>query len=208
MFNSGFKPTKFDGSEKVFAAPKNMGLPKEFSYKKYLPSVLDQGQDPICVPCSLSTHINYQLNLKDGKKVDNKVDLFSIYESKSSYGEGMQFGEAFDYLQKKGVKTKQGNFKIGEPLVVRSAQTLKFALMVNGPCVGALPVYDASGRDEFWNPKNGREIIGYHAIAIVGYNEKGFIIRNSWGTSYGEDGYAFLPNEHINLFIEIWTIAK
>jgi hypothetical protein len=31
-----------------------------------------------------------------------------------------------------------------------------------------------------------------HAFAIVGYNERGFLIQNSWGTDWGSHGYAIL----------------
>jgi len=31
-----------------------------------------------------------------------------------------------------------------------------------------------------------------HAFAIVGYNEKGFLVQNSWGTDWGSYGYAIL----------------
>ena len=207
MFNSGFIPSVFDGTEKVFAAPKNMGIPKEFSYKKYLPPAIDQGQYSTCVPCSLSAHINYLINLETGSEQDNKIDIHGIYDKKTTFGEGMQFTDAFDILQKDGVKTKKGNFKIGQPMRITNALALKFAIVANGPCVGALPVYNATGIDEFWNPKKGK-LEGYHAIAIVGYNKDGVIIRNSWGESYGTDGYALLPNEHLNLFLEMWTIVK
>ena len=54
MFNSGFIPSVIDGTENEFIEPKNKGLLKEYSYKKYLPDVLNQGRDSICVPCSLS----------------------------------------------------------------------------------------------------------------------------------------------------------
>ncbi|HSV70258.1 MAG TPA: C1 family peptidase [Methylibium sp.] len=32
-----------------------------------------------------------------------------------------------------------------------------------------------------------------HAYAIVGYDETGFLIQNSWGTEWGSHGYALLP---------------
>ncbi|MDH4318403.1 MAG: C1 family peptidase [Desulfobulbaceae bacterium] len=32
--------------------------------------------------------------------------------------------------------------------------------------------------------------IGGHAFAIVGYNEQGFIVQNSWGVNWGSDGFA------------------
>jgi len=34
------------------------------------------------------------------------------------------------------------------------------------------------------------EITGGHAFAIVGYNQQGFIVQNSWGSRWGTDGFA------------------
>ena len=34
---------------------------------------------------------------------------------------------------------------------------------------------------------------GGHAFALVGYNERGFIVQNSWGTRWGAAGFAILP---------------
>lgn len=34
-----------------------------------------------------------------------------------------------------------------------------------------------------------------HAVAIVGYTSEGFIIQNSWGPSWGNNGFALLPYE-------------
>lgn len=47
-----------------------------------------------------------------------------------------------------------------------------------------LPVISRQGRAE-----NG------HAIAIVGYTFDGFIVQNSWGTAWGNNGFALLPYE-------------
>ena len=205
MYNSGWVPSKIDGTEQEFIAPKNMGLPKEFSYKKYLPEVLNQGQGPICVPCSLSCNINWKLNLQHGKPKDNKIDLFDIFNSRTTDGEGMTFKEAFQYLIDNGVDTKEGKFKITSYARVGNIQAVKFALLANGPLVGVLPVYNSDSIDEFWNEKFGG-FEGYHAVAIVGYTEQGLIIRNSWGEAYAEDGYALLLNKDINLLREVWTI--
>ena len=40
---------------------------------------------------------------------------------------------------------------------------------------------------------------GGHAIAVVGYTTDGrFIIRNSWGTSWGDRGFAYASEAYIN----------
>ena len=75
--------------------------------------------------------------------------------------------------------------------MVRSSLALKYAIYLNGPCVGALPVYNTY-INKFWDEYRG-EYQGGHAIAIIGWDDDGFIIRNSWGTSYGEKGYATIP---------------
>jgi hypothetical protein len=40
-------------------------------------------------------------------------------------------------------------------------------------------------------PKSARR--GGHAFALVGYNERGFVVQNSWGTDWGAFGFAVLP---------------
>ena len=205
MTNYGMIPSIIDGTENIFEEPKNIGLPKQFSYKKYLPEVLDQGNEPICVPCSLSAYINWDINLKDGSEKDNKIKLFDIFNSRGHDGEGMTFKEALKYLQKEGVKTSKGNYLINRYAKINSTLALKFALILNGPCVGGLPVYNSTITD-FWEKGSG-DFEGLHAVCIVGYNDEGFIIRNSWGNSYGEDGYAFINNNDANEFTEIWTIV-
>lgn len=202
----GFRKSKLDGKEKIFGVDNNVSLPEKYEYNEVLPRVVDQGSNPICVPCSISAYVNWKLNLKDGSHDDNKMDYFSVYRYRSNDGEGMSFKDAFKFISEKGVKTTRGNFKIDDYALVRSVIPLKKAIVANGPCVGALPVY-STDLDDFWK-KDGYhfDIIGYHAIAIVGYNTKGFIIRNSWGSSYGKKGYFVIPYKDFGSFVEIWTI--
>jgi hypothetical protein len=37
---------------------------------------------------------------------------------------------------------------------------------------------------------------GGHAVALVGYTSTGFIVRNSWGTDWGDRGYAYASNAY------------
>jgi hypothetical protein len=205
FFESGFRPSKMDGTEHVFGVGMPISnIPLSYSYRNFLPDVLNQGETSICVPCSISAYLNWNKNLESGLKKDNKVDYMEIYNKRTNPGEGMTFKEAFYYLRHHGVSSKSGLMKINEYCLVRSTDTLKNAIIMNGPCVGALPVYNYS--DSFWVKKNGDVLLGYHAIAIVGYNKEGFIIRNSWGKTYGNRGYALIKNEDMNKMVEMWTI--
>lgn len=202
----GCVPSTIDGSEHIFSRSEGQKLPSKYGYKQYLPKIVNQEDRPICVPCSVGAYLNWRENLSTGSKKDNKIDYEEIYSSKVIEGEGMTFKEAFSYLRHHGVKSKLGNLTISEYAMVKNEYLLKLAIFMNGPCVGALPVYNFS--KEFWKKQEGDVFQGYHAISIVGYDSNGFIIRNSWGTSFGDAGYTKISNEDLKKFVEIWTVLE
>jgi C1A family cysteine protease len=60
-------------------------------------------------------------------------------------------------------------------------------------------------------PQPSETIIGGHAVVCVGYSDarQAFIIRNSWGTAWGESGYGFMPYAYLldaGLAADFWTI--
>ena len=80
--------------------------------------------------------------------------------------------------------TKANNFKIKSYARINTADTLKKALNQNGPCVICFYIYDHSVT--MWKPKKvGREIIGGHAMAVVGYDEK-ILLSEIVGVKIGE----------------------
>ena len=202
----GVKPSVIDGSEYVFKGNDKVELPDRYTYKPYLPNVIDQGSDSICVPCTMSAYLNWKENLKDGQTKDNKVSIYDIYNSRENSGEGMTYKDAFKYLRHNGVKSKNGILSINLYGKVNNSFALKYAIVMNGPCFGALPVYNSD--DDFWNKKAGDKLMGYHAISIVGYDEDGFFIRNSWGESFGNNGYTHIKNCDMHKMIELWTIIE
>jgi len=205
--NYGFIPSKIDGTELEYKEEKGMKIPESYNYKKYLPKVINQGSRPICVPCSISAYINWSKNLETGdNKKDNNVNLNEIYKSRSNDDDnGMSFKDAFKFLRHEGVNTSSGIYKIKRYAKIGSILALKQALIANGPCVGGLPVY-CTYNCEFWYKIPRESFKGGHAVSIVGYNENGIIIRNSWGESYCDDGYAVIPYDEFQTFTELWTV--
>ena len=47
------------------------------------------------------------------------------------------------------------------------------------------------------NEYDSTTVEGGHAVTIVGYTKDYFIIRNSWGTEYGDKGYAYASNDYM-----------
>jgi len=204
----GLIRSKLDGTERMYSPQNISKMPQKYSYVRILPDVLNQGEDPICCPCSISAYINWKINCRLGSKKDNRVDYFEIYNARSlKMLEGMSFKDGLEFVRHHGVKTKVGNFKINDYGLIRNVIALKGAILANGPCLGALPVYGI--KDSFWLPDSNqgdKDVIGYHAVAIVGYDDEGFIIRNSWGKSYCQNGYSKLLYKDFNRFFELWTI--
>ena len=200
----GFKPSQIDGTERIFSADETIELPDKYTYRPYLPQVLDQGDQSICVPCTVSAYLNWHENLKNGETKDNKISLFDIYKVRANKGEGMTYKDAFKFLRHNGVKSKEGVLKINAYGMIKNIENLRYALVMNGPCCGALPVYNIDS--DFWIKKPGDKLMGYHAISIVGYDEEGFFLRNSWGSGFGDRGYTHIKNNDMDKMLEIWTI--
>ena len=200
----GFKPSQIDGTERIFSADETIELPDKYTYRPYLPQVLDQGDQSICVPCTVSTYLNWRENLKNGETKDNEISLFDIYKVRANKGEGMTYKDAFKFLRHNGAKSKEGVLKINAYGMIKNIENLRYALVMNGPCCGALPVYNIDS--DFWIKKPGNRLMGYHAISIVGYDEEGFFLRNSWGSGFGDRGYTHIKNNDMDKMLEIWTI--
>ena len=57
-------------------------------------------------------------------------------------------------------------------------------------------------------PPNKPDDVGGHAFAMVGYTVDGFIIQNSWGPSWGYQGFAILPYEDWTRYgTDAWALA-
>ncbi|HTY44666.1 MAG TPA: C1 family peptidase [Patescibacteria group bacterium] len=60
-------------------------------------------------------------------------------------------------------------------------------------------------------PKKSERVIGGHAVLAVGYDQKAkrFLVRNSWGSQWGQGGYFTMPFAYMEpLAADFWTIRK
>jgi C1A family cysteine protease len=60
-------------------------------------------------------------------------------------------------------------------------------------------------------PSLNEQMVGGHAVLAVGYDStsKRFIVRNSWGSKWGQKGYFTMPFQYLtnsNLADDFWTL--
>jgi C1A family cysteine protease len=99
---------------------------------------------------------------------------------------------------------------------------IKNYLAAGFPSMFGFPVYDeymnipATGQAAF--PAPNSKLYGGHANVAVGYDDNltingdqgALLVRNSWGTSWGVDGYAWLSYRYVTegLAVDWWSVVE
>jgi C1A family cysteine protease len=96
---------------------------------------------------------------------------------------------------------------------------LQSFLTAGFPVAFGFPVLNSVRDDpDISYPKGTDTILGRHAVTAVGYDsqrrigsDKGaLLIRNSWGSDWGNRGYGWLPYSYVTgrLAVDFWTLLK
>jgi len=216
MFTFGCLPSPPDPRDYIYRGPRTRSLtedplPVTFDMRPDLPSIRDQGTQGSCVAQASSAMKEWQ----EKKQISYRDHLSPqfIYNMRTNYPQdGMYCRDAMDILLKYGVSQElvfpygsretstqiasnvfqdATNFKVKSyaSVPVGDMNAVKTALVHEGPCVITFDVYNYGM--EFWKQNSGDQLLGGHAVSVVGWTENAFIIRNSWGTRWGNEGYTF-----------------
>ncbi len=101
--------------------------------------------------------------------------------------------------------------------VTRTLSQMKACLADGYPFVFGFTVYESfesaavAKTGKLNLPKKTESVVGGHAVMAVGYDDKTtrFIVRNSWGNTWGLNGYFTMPYDYLlneNLSDDFWTI--
>ena len=101
--------------------------------------------------------------------------------------------------------------------IVQNLNQMKGCLASGFPFVFGFTVYESFESQQVANtgvvpmPAPGEQVLGGHAVVAVGYDDtqQRFLVRNSWGTTWGQQGYFTIPYAYLvdsNLASDFWTI--
>lgn len=149
--------------------------------------------------------------IRDGIKtlINNGVCHESLYPYRESEFRVKPIPEAYTEA-KKYVALKYER-------VNQNLNSIKSSLALNIPVVVGISVYESFESEDTATtglvslPGSNEALVGGHAVLVCGYFDavQYFVVRNSWGPSWGQSGYFMLPYAYLldsNLAQDFWAI--
>ncbi len=203
-------------------------LPAEIDLRRMWREPRDQGVRSTCA--AFAGAVIKEIHERKDRSFDRLMSPEFIYfHRENKPGGGMYGRNVFQILQKIGCVPEEdypyrddetaprpddelysiaAQYRIANYARVTTVDGLKRALLELGPCYIQLPIYSMNER--FWKASDGTSIdganiVGGHALVVVGYTTAGFLLVNSWGSAWGDDGTVILPFEDWPLHWECWA---
>ena len=213
-------------------------VPISFDFTKLMSPVRNQGNEGTCVAFASVAGVKEFQDKKEYRKLITLSPRFLYSQCKKidgdPFGEGtyprvamkvlLNYGvchESFwpyaphqKNLPLKGADKDAKRFKIKAYARLGSQLDMKRSLVVNGPFLAGVDVYKSWFNKSVEKngfvpmPKRKEQLMGGHAICIVGYDDKLkiFKFKNSWGAKWADKGYGYLPYEYIKKYCsDAWS---
>ncbi len=165
--------------------------------------------------------------IEGGQKSDSGAELRDAMKVLSKFGVAADF--LWPYVESKvlrgppkSVSVAATSHKItGYQSVAQTEAAICGAVKANGNVVIGIAVYDSFESKTVANsgivplPSNTETLLGGHAMEVIGYDLTGptktALVKNSWGTSWGQNGYCTIPLSYLTnpqLAGDFWTIIQ
>jgi C1A family cysteine protease len=201
----------------------NVKIPSKVDIRTKCPPVFDQGSLGSCTANAgvaarlMLDNLNANLSRLDlyynERLIENTINedsganMRDIGNAISKYGICEETYFPYDVTKFTNKPTDVANtnglkYKIKSYYSVKTTDDIKNVLAVKQqPVLIGMAVYSSFESDAVAKtgivplPKKKEQILGGHAVLVVGYDnvKKWFIVRNSWGSSWGDKGYFYLP---------------
>jgi C1A family cysteine protease len=187
--------------------------------------IRDQGSCGSCYSFGASASYESYMLTKHNKTCDlSEQDFMMKAKATGPYGgcSGWYLDTSMNLLKDQGVadeydcgyKAKEESCpssakaknQIKEWAVTSDKSTIQNALQNNGAVYVGFAVYsDFSYYSTGYYEYTSGYRRGYHAVAVVGYDNTGFTVKNSWGTGWGDNGYFKIKYNQMDNAIQFGT---
>lgn len=212
-------------AKKLLNVHPNVTLPPSIDLRANCPSVYDQGNLGSCTANAgiaarvmlnnLNTELSRLFQYYMERKIEHDINTDGGAQMRDIGKVLLQFGATpeaycpyviadFKNAPTQTAVNQAQQFKIKAYHSVADMPGIKQVLaLMQQPVLAGIDVYESFESNKVAAngivpvPKPTEKNLGGHAILIVGYNDakKWFICRNSWGESWGDKGYFYLPYE-------------
>ena len=97
--------------------------------------------------------------------------------------------------------------RISEYYQIRSMNEMKRSIFRYGPCLISFRIYNTDTSFP-WIKRDRDKYLSGHSMAVVGWNKDSFIVRNTWGNKWQNNGYCHYPFSQWGLHKSIWVIKR
>lgn len=198
-------------------------------YASQMLPVRDSGPEGSVVGFAIASALEYQLKKHGQGAVRISPRYLYYYARKAGHldvrtDSGADLTDAMTVLKSRGAVAESvwpyvpGKFASSPPHAVAGAKhyranprpldgvdEIKATLQHDGPVVAGISVYaslnspSAANSGVVPDPKPDEQVVGGHAICIVGYDDarRRFKFENSWGPRWGAGGYGYVSYDYI-----------
>lgn len=220
----------FDARDYTINADTN--LPTEYSCPAKVP-VKNQGTKPTCVAHAAASLVEYHHKRQhdNNYRAFSTEFIYGTRDIGYYVGDGMMIRNALNTIRKYGVPFKTdcpGNNDVKEAMENINEKVdhyrelayphrvstyyrcytnddIKTALVKHGPVLVSMNTYKGATIVNDTYTYDPKAEFGRHCVMVYGYDERGWLIQNSWGTFYAGDGRFVMPFDY--KFNEAWGIT-
>jgi len=216
-------------------------LPPVVDLRNKMPPIFDQGQLGSCTANALCAVVDYDIQefissrlfvYYNERKMENDIpddagaSLSDGIKTLQKYGVCTESAWPYDVAQFAVAPPAHcySDSEVHKAIKVRNIPqneiSMKTSLALDRPFVVGIRIYDSfesatvasTGMVPFPNRRKEQDL-GGHAIVCVGYDDvkKMWLMRNSWGTTWGIGGYFYLPYAYLldnSLSSDLWSIIQ
>ncbi len=241
MVKYGWIKDKVDHRDFKYAAikPVDIILPRSTDLRPACPPIFNQGNLGSCTAHALATAVDYihsgflgsrlfiyynERVIEDCVNEDSGAELRDGIKSLVDFGVCSEDEWPYDIMSftQKPLSECYENAKqdvISSYHAIHGLHEMKLCLAEGFPFVFGFSVFSSFESDEVAKtgivPMPGiyDDFLGGHAVIAVGYDDdkKAFLVRNSWGDSWGIEGHFWLPYEYMmdsGLASDFWTVRE